>query len=271
MSRPHTIQTVAIASGKGGTGKTQIALNLSAALAAIHRRVLLLDADLALGNVAIAAGLEAERSVADVARGQVKLKDVLLKGPSGVSLAPARPDGSVQDLNPHQQANLIHSFNQLADEVDTLVVDIASGLGEGSLSFACASQEVLILVCDEPASLSGALAVIKGINGKNGKFRFPVICNRVRNAGEGKSLFARLQSACDDDLEVALHYLGHIPADENLRLASQSQQLLLDVAPQSRAAQAIRSLAEKVAKLPPPAAPTGNLEFFVENLIQAGL
>jgi flagellar biosynthesis protein FlhG len=270
VSRPHTIQTVAIASGKGGVGKTQIALNLSAALAALHRRVILLDADLALGNAAIAAGLQAEFSNADVAAGQVGLRDAILSGPGSISLAPARPNGSSNHLNAHQQASLIYSFSELADDLDSVIIDLPSGINDLAVNFACASQEVVIVVCDEPASIIAAFATIKAINSSNGKFRFAVVSNLVRNAGEGKSLFGKLVSACDDELEVALHYLGHIPHDDNMRLASQTQQLLLDMAPRCRAARAIRSLAEKVAQLPPPAAPSGNLEFFVEKLVQAG-
>lgn len=270
MSRPFSIQTVAIASGKGGVGKTQLALNVSAALAALHRRVLLFDADLALGSAASAAGLQAGHSMVDVLAGRIGLREAILRGPQGIRLAPARPDGAVVNLNTHQQAGLIHSVSELADDLDSMLVDLPSGINDIAVNFACASQEVIIVLCDEPASIAAAFATIKAVNRRSGKFRFPIVCNMVRNVGEGKALFAKLLSACDDELEVALHYLGHIPYDENVRLASQSQQLLLDMAPQCRAARAIRTLAEKVAQLPPPAAPSGNLEFFVENLVQVG-
>jgi flagellar biosynthesis protein FlhG len=270
VKQARSIQVIAVASGKGGVGKTQLALNLGRALAAMHRRVVLLDAGLAFGDLSTAANLEPLRTIEDVVAGRARLVDVLHESSGGFGIVPtATGSPAMATLGVHQQAALIHAFTELSGEIDALIVDTASGLNETNLGFMSACQEVIIVITPEPASIRNARALIAILNETRGVFRFRVMANMVRNAEEGKQAFRRLNGACEDSLDVALHFLGHIPLDEQLRQASLQQTILLDAAPRSRAALAIRSVAEKVAQLPLPAAPSGNLEFFVETLVRA--
>lgn len=270
MNPFRPIQVVAVTSGKGGVGKTQLSVNLSVALASMHRRVVLLDADFGLGNADLLMGLQPETTIADVIAGQASLQDILMEGPGGIRFVPA--SSGVQGmtaLSGQQHAALIHGFGALSDDLDVLVVDTASGISETVVNFVSASQEVILVICGEPASVADARALVKVLSEERGVFRFRVVANMVRNAQEGKTAFAALNAACEDSLDVALHYLGHVPFDEHMRLAAQKRKPLLEVAPRSRGAQAIRVLAEKIDRLPPSAVPSGQLEFFVEQLVRA--
>jgi flagellar biosynthesis protein FlhG len=270
VHKSRSIQVIAVAGGKGGVGKTQLVLNLGRALADLGRRVVLLDADIALGDLATAMGMQPSQTLEDVIAGRARIGEVLLEGPGGLRLLPAPISAgraALAGLDLHQQAALVHAFNDLSDQLDSLIIDTAPGLSDATLGLISASQEVIIVITGEPASIANARATIAALSETRGLFRFRVVANMVRNAQEAKAAFAKLNLACEDSLDVALHFLGHIPFDDNLRLAAQEQRLLLDLAPRSRAALAVASLADKVAQLPPPAAPSGNLEFFVENLI----
>ncbi|MEX1034134.1 MAG: MinD/ParA family protein [Cellvibrionaceae bacterium] len=269
MNHARPIQVIAVTSGKGGVGKTHLAINLSLALAELQRRVVLLDADLALGSVDQTLGLTVEKSLADVIAGEASMRDVIADGPGGIRIVPA-PSGvqPMSSLNTHQHAALIHGFNELSDELDVMVVDTAPGISDMVTNFVCASREVIMVVCDEPASIAGAHALIRLLSEDKGIFRFRVVCNRVRNAQEGKTLFGKLNELCEASVDVALHYLGHVPFDESMTTASQKQKPLLELAPRGRAAQAIRVLAQKLDDLPPSTVSGGRLEFFVEQLVR---
>lgn len=269
MSQMRPVQVIAVSGGKGGVGKSHIAVNLSIALAEMRRRVILLDADLGLANVDVLLGLKAKHTLSDVLDGELSLRDVLVNGPGGLKIVPAA--SGVQRmtmLGPREHAGLIHAFSELSDQVDTLVIDTAAGISDTVVSFVRAANEVLVVVCDEPSSITDAYALIKVLNRDHGLQRFRVAANMTRTAGEGKTMFNKLNGVCERFLEVTLQYEGHVPFDENVRKAVQQQKALLELAPQSKASRAIRELAENVDQWPPPSAPTGRLEFFVERLLQ---
>lgn len=270
MSQMRPVQVIAITGGKGGVGKSNISVNLSIALAELRRRVVLLDADLGLANVDVLLGLKATHTLADVLAGTHSLRDVLVTGPSGVKIVPA--SSGVQhmaSLGPREHAGLINAFNELSDQVDILVVDTAAGISDTVVSFVRAASEVIIVVCDEPSSVTDAYALIKLLNKEYGMHRFRVVANMTRTANEGSNMFSKLNTVCERFLDVTLQYLGHVPFDENVRKAVQKQKALLEFAPTSKAALAIRALAKTVDQWPLPSGPTGRLEFFVERLLLA--
>jgi len=129
---------------------------------------------------------------------------------------------------------------------------------------------VIIVVCDEPASVTDAYALIKILNRDNGVERFHVLANMTTTAYEGQALFKKLARVAQRFLDVTLNFLGAIPHDEYLRKAVQRQQTVMEAFPRSRSATAFRKLAEKTDRLPLPSAASGQLEFFVERLIMSG-
>lgn len=268
MAVQRPVKVVAVTGGKGGVGKTNISVNLSIALAELRRRVVLMDADLGLANVDVMLGLQARYTLADVLNGSKSIKDVLVRGPAGMHIVPA--SSGVQQmatLSSQEHAALIHSFSEISDQLDVLMVDTAAGISDTVVSFLRASQEVIVVVCDEPSSITDAYALIKLMNTEHGMFRFRVIANMTRSTQEGINLFNKLNSACERFLDASLQYLGHVPFDESLRKAVQKRQALLEFAPRSKAAAAIRSIAQKIDQWPVQNSARGHLEFFFERLI----
>jgi len=262
------VQVVAVTGGKGGVGKTSVSINLSIGLAQLGRRVVLLDADLGLANVDVLLGLRPKRNLADVLAGSCGLADIMLDGPGNIRIIPASSGTqSMVALSRLEHAGLIHAFSELSGTLDTLVIDTAAGISDSVLSFVRAAQECLVVVCDEPSSLADAYAVIKLLNRDHGMHRFRVLCNMVRSAPEGVGLYNKLAQVCDRFLDVTLTHAGDVPYDDMVRKCIQRQRPVLLGAPRSRAAQAYRELAQRVARWPVPVRPSGHLEFFVEQLL----
>jgi flagellar biosynthesis protein FlhG len=234
----------------------------------LRRRVLLLDADLGLANIDVLLGLRPKHNLSDVLSGQASIRDVIVNGPGGVRIVPA--SSGVQrmtQLSGREHAALINAFDELGDQIDFLVVDTAAGISDTVINFVRARQEVIVVVCDEPSSITDAYALIKVLNTEHDVFRFRVIANMTRSTREGVNLFQKLSNACDKFLDVTLDYLGNIPFDENVRQALQKQKALIEFSPRCKASQAIRTIAQKVDEWPLPMSASGHLEFFVERLV----
>lgn len=270
MSANKPIKVIAVTGGKGGVGKTNLSVNISVGLAELRRRVVLMDADLGLANVDVLLGLQAHYNLADVLDGSKTLRDVMLNGPGGIKVVPA--SSGVQQmthLSPQEHAALVYAFNDLSDQLDVLVVDTAAGISETVISFVRAAQEVIVVVCDEPSSITDAYALIKLLNAEHGVFRFRIIANMTRSTQEGINLFNKLNGVCEKFLDASLQYVGHVPFDESVRKAVQKRQPLLEFAPRCKAAAAIRVIAQKIDQWPVQTSARGHLEFFLERLVAA--
>jgi len=263
------VQVIAVTGGKGGVGKTNVSVNLGVALAQRGRGVMLLDADLSLANVDVLLGLKPRYTLEHVLRGERELDEIILDGPAGLRIVPAASGvPGMADLPPAAYGGLIHAFGQLAADLDVLLVDTAAGVSEGVMSFARAAQEVLVVVCDEPASLTDAYALIKLLSTQHGVSRFRVLANMVRRARDGRELFGKLLAVCDQYLDVVLEFAGVVPFDDYLRRAVQQRASVLEAYPRSPAAFALRQLAEQVERWPRPRGASGHLEFFFERVVQ---
>ncbi len=270
MSPSRPIKVIAVTGGKGGVGKTNLSVNLGIALAEMQRRVILMDADLGLANVDVLLGLQAQFTLADVLSGERTIRDILLTGPGGMKVVPSSSGMQrMTELSHQEHAAIIHSFAELSDELDVLIVDTAAGISETVISFVKAVQEVVVVVCDEPSSITDAYALIKLLNTEHGIFRFRVIANMTRSTQEGGNLFNKLNGVCDRFLDVSLQYLGHVPFDENVRKAVQRRKALLEFAPRGKASQAIRVLAQKIDAWPVAHTAKGHLEFFLESMLNS--
>lgn len=269
MAPVHPIKVIAVTGGKGGVGKTNLSVNLSIALAELRRRVVLMDADLGLANVDVLLGLQAKHNLADVLDGSRSLREILINGPGGIKVVPA--SSGVQQmagLSHMEHAGIINAFSELSEQLDVLVVDTAAGISDTVVSFVRAAQEIIVVVCDEPSSITDAYALMKLLNVEYGITRFRVIANMTRSTQEGINLFNKLNTVCERFLDVSLQYMGPVPFDENVRKAVQKRTPLMTFAPRSKAASAIRALAQKVDAWPVQSSPRGHLEFFIERLLQ---
>lgn len=269
MSRADPIQVLAVTGGKGGVGKTNVSINLSIALAAMGRRVMLLDADLGLANIDVLLGLHPQYDLSHVIRGERSLDEILVEGPEGIQVVPASSGiRQMASLSPAEHAGLIGAFSDVADDLEVLVIDTAAGISDSVINFSRAANEVLLVVCDEPASMTDAYAIVKLLNREYNITRFRVLANMVQSPQEGRDLYNKLVRVTDRYLDVMLNFLGAIPFDDSLKKAVKSQRSVMTAFPRSRIAQAFRSIAKKVDDFPAPSGASGHLQFFVERLLQ---
>jgi len=262
------VRVIAVASGKGGVGKTNVSVNLAMALAHAGKNVMLMDADLGLGNIDVLLDVQAQYNLSDVLRGGRTLEEITVDGPGGVKIIPASQGmQSMTMLSAVEHAGLIRAFSELSYDPDVLLVDTAAGISGSVVSFSQAAQEVMIVVCDEPASVANAYALIKLLNRDHDLYRFHVLANMARGAQQGREVFQKVAKLTDRFLDVTLDYLGHIPHDDYLKKAVQRQRSVVEAYPRSKAAVAFKTLADKIDKWPLPTAAAGHLEFFVERLV----
>ena len=269
MVNPDPVRVIAVTGGKGGVGKTNISVNLGVALAELGRRVMLLDADLGLANIDVILGIHARRNLSHVMKGECSLEEIMVTGPKGIRVIPgASGMQHMAELSPAEHAGLIHAFSEVANDVDVLLIDTAAGISDLVVSFSRAAQEQIVVVCDEPASITDAYAIIKLLNREHGISRFRVLANMAKSVQEGRDLFNKMCRVTDQYLDVMLSYMGAIPYDEQLRKAVKSQKPVVEAFPRSRASQAFKNLAKKADNWPVPTGVSGDLQFFVERLIQ---
>ncbi|HEB77985.1 MAG TPA: MinD/ParA family protein [Methylothermaceae bacterium] len=269
LNHPRPVRVIAVTSGKGGVGKTNVAVNLGVALSRQGRRTALLDADMGLANVDILLGLQPRFNLSHVIAGQKSLDEILVEGPEGLRIVPAASGiQQMAELTPVEQAGLIRAFSELRLPLEVLIVDTAAGISATVVNFARACQEIVVVVCDEPTSLTDAYAFIKLLYRDYGLYQFQVLCNQVRSAEQGRQLFEKLYRVTDRYLDVALRYFGAVPHDEAVRKAVQQQRPFVTAFPGSPASQAIQGLARKIDHWPVQDTPSGQLAFFVERMIQ---
>ncbi|NQY27023.1 MAG: MinD/ParA family protein [Piscirickettsiaceae bacterium] len=272
MAPPRPVKVIAIASGKGGVGKTNVTVNIGVALAASGKQVLLMDADLGLANIDVMLGLHPQYNLLHVLDGSRTLEEIIVEGPSGLKIIPAASGvQKMAELTPAEHAGMIQAFSDMDQHIDVLLIDSAAGIADSVISFTRAAQEVIIVVCDEPASITDAYALIKLLSRDYNVDHFHIIANMATNIQEGRELFNKISMVCDRFLDVSLDFMGIVPFDDDLRRAVKRQRAVVDYLPRSKSATAFTHLAKKIEHWPVIKQPRGHMEFFVERLIEASL
>jgi len=264
---PHVI---AIASGKGGVGKTNLTANLAVALASRGLRVCVLDADLGLANLDVVLGLSPARSLRDVVRGERRLEDVLIDGPAGIRIIPAASGfEELTRLGPDDQLRLLAEIDGLEASVDVLLVDTAAGISANVLYFTAAAADTLVVITPEPTALTDAYALVKVLATRYGRREFLVAVNMAAGQADAEAAFRRLARVAERFLRVRLEYQGYVPYDDALPRAVREQHPVVLAAPGSPASQALTALAGRLA-IRPPGRPTGGVQFFFRRLVGEG-
>ncbi|HEN47075.1 MAG TPA: MinD/ParA family protein, partial [Mizugakiibacter sp.] len=204
-------QVIAITGGKGGVGKTSIAVNLSMVMAMNGGEVALLDADLGLANVDVHLGLCPQRHLGHLLDGECDLAGLMLEAAHGLKVIPASSGRRrMAQLGSAEHAALIHAVAEYPEPLDTLIVDTAAGLSDSVTMFCSAADEVVVVLTDEPASLTDAYALIKVLSHEYSVNRFRLLTNLTTNARQGRELFLRLRRVTDHFLDVVLDHMGNV-------------------------------------------------------------
>ncbi len=271
MSKTKPVRVIAITSGKGGVGKTNLSVNLGIALSQLGQRVALLDADMSLANVDILIGMYPEFNLSHVLSEEKTLTEIMLEGPDGLKVIPgASGIQKMSELSSMEQAAIVRAFSEIDQDLDVLLVDTAAGISAGVVNFARACQEIIVVVCDEPTSLTDAYAFIKLLNRDYGLTHFHVLTNMVQSVQQGHLLFQKLSKVTDRYLDVTLQFDGAVPFDEYLRKAVQKQTPVVSAFPRSKASLAIKAIAGKINSWPLKTQAGGYIEFFIERMLQYG-
>lgn len=266
--RPDPVQVIAVTGGKGGVGKTSVAVNLAAALAEQGKRVLLFDGDMGLANVDVLLGITPQYTLEHVLDGRCTLEEAIVQAPAGFGVIPgASGVARLAELSTAEHLGLVQAFSHLTTGLDYLIVDTAAGITDSVRQFCQAAQHVLVVLRDEPASLTDAYAVIKVLHRTHGVRNFRILANMSTAPGAGEALFRKLERVTSRFLDVVLEYAGEIPEDTLCRAAIRGQRCVVQAYPSSQAARAFARIARQVAKWPAAEGPRGNVEFFVERLL----
>ncbi|KTD58997.1 MinD/ParA family protein [Legionella shakespearei] len=268
LSRTKPVKVIAVTAGKGGVGKSNVSVNLAVALAQRNKNVMLLDADLGLANVDIMLGLHTKYNLSHVIQGICHLSDIILQGPCGIKVIPAASGTEfMTQLSPVEHAGIIDSFNELTEDLDYMIIDTAAGISDTVLSFTRSSQELIVVVCDEPTSLTDAYALIKVMSKRYEWTHFHILANMVRSLKDGRELFNKLFKVSEQFLDVHLDYLGAIPFDEHVHMAVKKQKPVLIAYPDSDASACLREMATGVNNWQFKPSLGGNTSFFLERLV----
>ena len=243
--------SVAILSGKGGVGKTNISLNMAYGLYQLGFKPLLMDCDMGLANLDVLLGITPEANLQDTLMGKANLADVLYHlEPNGFDVLPAASGvPELNDLKPEMRNILIDKLEPMLASYDFVFMDLGAGISENVQTFAAMSAMRIIIITPEPTSLTDGYALIKVLNNRFGMRDFMILVNEATSTKEAQVTFSRLKTACTHFLRIEPVYLGFVHRDAKLPEAVCRQKPLLIYAPTCQASRDILSHSEKLQKL----------------------
>ncbi len=239
-------RVIAVTSGKGGVGKTNISVNLALAFANRGKSVLLFDADMGLANVDVMLGIIPPYTLLNVLTGQKNLKEIIVEGPSGVRLV-ASGSGGVQelaDLNEIQRDKFLKALLELQHEAEIILIDTGAGLHRNVLAFALAAEEVIIVTTPEPTALMDAYGMIKILYREKKDPTINVVVNMAAHQQEADEAGKKLVVLSKRFLNLNVEYVGYIPRDAGMIKAVKEQKPIILASPLSPAAVHLNQLSE---------------------------
>ena len=244
--------SIAVTSGKGGVGKTNVAINLAVSLARLRHRVAILDADFGLGNVDVLLGLAPSAHIGHVLNGERRLAEVMVAGPRGVKVIPASSGmAQLTALTAEQWDLLAESLDEIANDLDYLIIDTGAGISGNVIDAIRIASRVLVVTSLDPTAVVDAYAVIKLLSTTDPEQEIGIVVNQVRDAGEAQQVFAQLEVAASRFLKRRITYVGFVAEDPAVREAVLMQRPVVDHLPQSPASRCFRILASRLSGMAP--------------------
>ena len=237
------VRTIAVTSGKGGVGKTNIAANLAMIFRRYKKRVLLIDLDLGLANIDILLGLRPEYTLQDVIEGRKQMKDIILHGPDGIKFVPASSGiEELTSLSEKQKEALFKGFCDLDEELDIVIVDTGAGISSNVLSFVLASNEILLITTPEPTAITDAYAMIKALSRKKKDLNIKLLVNLSNSREEAELTMKKIASVTHRFLNINVQYLGYLLQDPNIPIAARLQRTFVKEYPNTTATSCLNNM-----------------------------
>jgi flagellar biosynthesis protein FlhG len=242
------LTSIAVTSGKGGVGKTNVAINLAVSLARLGHRVAILDADFGLGNVDVLLGLAPTSHIGHVLAGEKRISDVLVEGPRGVQVIPASSGlRQLTALTDGQWDRLGEALDEIAEDFDFLIIDTAAGISGNVIDAVRIATRALVVTSLEPTAVVDAYAVIKLLSTTDPAQEIGLVVNNARDASEAQLVHAQLEVAAARFLKRRITYYGFIAHDPAIRDAVLARRPIVDHLPQSSASRCFRILASRLS------------------------
>ena len=244
-------RVITITSGKGGVGKSNLAINLAISLSRLGKKVIVLDADFGLANIEVMLGIRPQYNLSVLMFRGRSLSEIITKGPENVGfISGGSGIREMTSLTREQLINLSARLSELDRQADVVIIDTGAGISENVMEFVMSSAEVFLIATPEPTSITDAYALLKTLNHQPEFTRehchIKLIANKVNNEKNGKELFEKLSVVADKFLNISLEYMGAIPSDTNMSKAVMKQQPLTIAYPNSQAARAIDDMARSI-------------------------
>jgi len=267
FARERNARVIAVTSGKGGVGKTNVSVNLSVALGRMGKQAMLVDGDFGLANANILLGLNAGSTISDLLSRNCGMADVIQQGPAGMMLVAGHSgSGPHPALGTSERRRLASAFRPYAGEVDHVLVDTASGIGPEAMSLVASSDVILLVLSSEPTAFMDAYQLVKVLAMEHDRTDVSVVTNMVDDEQSGEHLFRHFEEVVRRFLPTRLTHLGSIPRDDRVREAVLRKRCCLEAFPDSRASAAFGRIARTLSDAPLPATEGGDRFFGMEAL-----
>ena len=268
LSDQQGIRVISVTSGKGGVGKSNVVSNLAIALSAQGKKVLLIDADLGLGNLDVLLGLSPMFNLNHVLNGEKNLSEILIDGPAGIKIIPA--GSGIQEftsLGQHEKLKLLDELDMLEEQFDIMIVDTEAGISENVTYFTVAAQEIIVVVTPEPTSITDVYALIKLLATRYSEHHFKVLVNMAKDSEDALEVFRKLANVAGRFLDISLDYLGCVVKDDKVVEAVKRQKAVTELFPESEAATCFATLAKRVIENTRKTRLKGNIQFFFRRFL----
>lgn len=268
VSDQKGIRVISVTSGKGGVGKSNVVSNLAIAMSAQGKKVLIIDADLGLGNLDVLLGLSPTYNLNHVFNGEKSLSEILIDGPAGIKIIPA--GSGVQEftsLGQHEKLKLLDELDMLEEQFDVLIVDTEAGISENVTYFTVAAQEIIVVVTPEPTSITDVYALIKLLATRYSEHHFKVLVNMAKDSEDALEVFRKLANVAGRFLDISLDYLGCVVKDDKVVEAVKRQKAVSELFPDSEAATCFTTLAKRVIENTRQTRLKGNIQFFFRRFL----
>jgi flagellar biosynthesis protein FlhG len=262
-------KVIAVTSGKGGVGKTNVVANLAFALTKLRQKVLVVDADLGLANLDMLLGVTPKYTIEHLFQGSKSLQEIVIEGPGGMSILPASSGvQQLTELSAEQKLAFLAEVDSLEDPLDVMLIDTGAGISANVLYFALAAQEIIVVTCPEPTAITDAYALMKVLAREHDHRKFQLLVNSAASNQEAEMVFQKLNRATQQFLEFSIDFFGWIPYDVYLQKAVRQQKTVVASYPNAPASRAFLRLAMAICALPPIMFPSGQIQFFWRRLFR---